>query len=139
MPARHRFEDHTAEVALTLEADTLPELYAEAGRAVAVLLLCDPPPPPPPDAPTLTVELTAPDAAALLVDWVNELLYRTQVESTAFTDFAVTLAESGHTLRARIRGVEGAVLRGEIKAATLHQARVHPMATGYGAHLILDV
>ena len=40
MSASHRFGDHTGEVELTIEADTLPELFVEAGRALAELMLC---------------------------------------------------------------------------------------------------
>ena len=43
-------------------------------------------PAPPADAPAVVVELDARDPATLLVDWVNELIFRTEVEHTVFTE-----------------------------------------------------
>jgi SHS2 domain-containing protein len=85
MGAGHRFEDHTGEVQLHIRADSLAEIYREAARAVAQLLL-NAVPAPPADAPVVVVELDARDPATLLVDWVNELIFRTEVEHTVFTE-----------------------------------------------------
>jgi SHS2 domain-containing protein len=138
MPAGHRFDEHTSEVELTIEADTLPELYAQAGRALAELLVGTLEPPPA-AAPVLEVELEAADAASLLVDWLNELLYRTEVERTVFTELVVELPEAGRRLRARLRGLAEPAWKGEVKAATLHQASVAAAGRGYRGHVILDV
>jgi len=137
MPARHRFDDHTSEVELDIEADTLAELYAQAGRALAELLLGELPPPPA-EAPVIEVELHAADDASLLVDWLNELLYRTEVERTVFTELAVELPQPGR-LRARLRGPREPQWRGEVKAATLHQAAVEARDGGWRGHVVLDV
>ena len=137
MPARHRFDDHTSEVELTVEADTLPELYAQAGRALAELLL-GALPAPPAGAPVLELELAAADGASLLVDWLNELLYRTEVERTAFTELTVELPAPGR-LHARLRGLHEPRWLGEVKAATLHQASVERADNGYRGHVVLDV
>ena len=147
MGAGHRFEDHTGEVQLHIRADTLPEIYREAARAVAQLLL-NAVPPPPADAPAVVVELEARDPAALLVDWVNELIFRTEVERTVFTEVDPVVTEATHAseakaagwrLLATLRGLPDPPLAGQVKAATLHQARVDRTSVGYQANLILDV
>jgi SHS2 domain-containing protein len=138
-PAHHRFEDHTGEVAVTIEAPTLPELFVQAGRALAELLLGEVLPAP--DAgPRVTVEVVAPDRAALLVEWLNELLFQADVHQAVFTGFVVQELADGR-VTAELAGVAGPALRGEVKAATLHDARVEPAQGGDGwrAHVVLDV
>jgi SHS2 domain-containing protein len=90
------------------------------------------------------VELDARDPATLLVDWVNELIFRTEVDHTVFTEVdPVVTAEPGNGaswhLKATLRGLPEPSLAGQVKAATLHQARVDRSARGYQANLILDV
>jgi SHS2 domain-containing protein len=136
MSASHRFTDHTAEVELTLQADTLPELYAEAARALAELLLGSPPPPA--DAPPLKVTVRSPDLTALLIDWLNELIYRTETEATVFTEAAVLRVDE-QEISAELRGLYAPELATEVKAATLHDAYVRPTARGFVGHAILDV
>jgi SHS2 domain-containing protein len=143
MGAGHRFEEHTGEVQVHIRADSLAEIYREAARALAQLLL-NAVPAPPADAPAVVVELDARDPATLLVDWVNELIFRSEVDRTVFTevDPAVT-AEAGPGtswhLKATLRGLPDPPLAGQVKAATLHQARVDRTTGGYQANLILDV
>jgi SHS2 domain-containing protein len=147
MGAGHRFEEHTGEVQLHIRADTLPEIFREAARAVAQLLL-NAVPAPPAGAVAVVVELEARDPAALLVDWVNELIFRGEVERTVFTEVEPVVVEAaeaargsdaGWHLKATLRGLPDPPLAGQVKAATLHQARVDRMSGGYQANLILDV
>jgi SHS2 domain-containing protein len=137
MAASHAFEEHVGEVEMTIAAATLPELFAEAGRALAELQLGSVPAPPP-DGPRVAVQVRAPDRAALLVEWLNELVFRTDVHHAVFTAFDVQRAEA-HEVVAEIRGVPEPALRGEVKAATLHEARVEEGSDGFTAHVVLDV
>lgn len=137
MTASHQFEDHTSEVALTIEADTLIELFTEAAFALASLML-EKLAPPLADAPLITVEVSARDHAALLVDWLNELIYRADVTHAVATE--VTIRELGPThLVADLRGLPEPSIRGQAKAATLHRASVERVAIGWRAHVVLDV
>lgn len=138
MTGRHEFLDHTGEVELIVEADTLPELFAQAGRALAELLLGHVP-----DGkvggPALSVELIAPDRTRLLVDWLNEIIFHTEIERTVFTDFVVEIPAEG-TLNAELRGLSEPAITGEVKAATLHEARVEARpGGGFRGHVVLDV
>jgi SHS2 domain-containing protein len=137
MSARHRFDDHTSEVELTIDADSLPELFAEAARALAELML-GAPPPAPPDPRTVRVTVRSADRPSLLVDWLNELIYRTETSHTVFTEVDVVRLEAGEIV-ADLRGLPEPELAGEVKAATLHDAQVRPQGTGFRGHVVLDV
>jgi SHS2 domain-containing protein len=137
MSARHRFHDHTSEVELTLEADSLPELFAEAARALAVLLLgrqearpTDPRP--------VRVDVRSADLTSLLVDWLNELIYRTETTRTVFTEVDVVRL-AGAQIVADLRGLSDPELAGEVKAATLHSAYLRSDGHGFRGHVVLDV
>jgi SHS2 domain-containing protein len=136
MSAGHRFEDHTAEVELTVQADTLPELFAQAARALAELLLGGPPPPA--DTAVVMVTVRAPDLTALFVDWLNELIYRTETEAAVFGEAHVSRVDEREIV-AELRGVSGPLLATEVKAATLHDAYVWARGSGFIGHAILDV
>jgi SHS2 domain-containing protein len=137
MSAWHRFDDHTSEVELTLRADTLPELFAEAGRALAGLLLgsaTDRTAAPEP----LRITVQARDAASLLVDWINELIYRTETAHRVFTEFDVVRLTDDEIV-ADLRGLAEPPLATEVKAATLYQAYVRPAGSAFEGHVVLDV
>jgi SHS2 domain-containing protein len=125
-----------------VEADTLPELFVEAGRALAELMLGPLPEGAmkPASGPAVAVELAAPDRTRLLVDWLNEIIFHTEIERTVFTDFVVEIPAEG-ALTAELRGLsDPASATGEIKAATLHEARIEARpGGGFIGHVILDV
>ncbi len=133
---RHVFEEHVGEVQLRIEAPTLAELFTEAGRALAELLAGIPEP----DAPRETADVTveAPDREALLAEWLNELIFRSETRHCAFTDLRVTRV-SDRELQARIAGVPIGNPRTAVKAATLHGLRIEEHPGGCTATVVLDV
>lgn len=135
MPS-HVFEDHTAEVRLRITAPTLAGLFEEAGRAIAELML---------EAASSqalgseqTVSLHAPDREALLVDWINEIIYLSETTGRVFTEFQV-LEVSDTSIVASMSGVVPDAMRTLVKAATLHEVCVRATASGYDASVVLDV
>jgi SHS2 domain-containing protein len=132
----HRFLEHTGEVELQVRAESLADLMAEAGRALATLQLQGR------AGGALgvwrEVELRATDRVALLVDWLNELIYRAETAREVATEFNVHEAVET-VVRAGIRGVRVDQPPALVKAATLHRARVEPVAGGMEADVILDV
>ena len=128
--------EHTAEVRLRVRAPSFGELAAEAGRAVARLELGREPPP---AARTYReLDIRSPDRDALLVDWLNELIWLAEAERWVATEFEVQTA-TDTTLRVRTRGVPVAEAPARIKAATFHGLKVAPVADGLEAEVILDV
>ena len=132
----HDFIEHTGELELRLRAPTVAELFAEAGRAIAELMLGDGAAGP--ETAHQPVTVTARDRAALLVAWIDELVYRAETEGAVFTRFDV--ASVGETeLRATLHGARPAAFQNPIKAATYHRLRVDAEDGGYVATVVLDV
>jgi len=134
--ATHSFEEHTGEVRIHLEAESLTGLFEEAARALAEVMLG--PELPPATGPLQPVALKAVDAEALLVDWLNELVFRADAEHRVITETRVE-AVSDTELRAQIRGAEVEVLRTAVKAATLHRLRLERRPGAISASVVLDV
>jgi SHS2 domain-containing protein len=133
---RHAFEEHTGEVRLRVEAPTLAGLFEEAARGMAELML---------DAgvetaeePGETVRIVAKDREALLVDWLNELVFLSETRKRIYTDVRVDVA-SDTVLEATVRGVFPETLGTAVKAATLHGLAIEESPGGYAATVVLDV
>jgi SHS2 domain-containing protein len=137
-PSTHHFESHTAEVQVRLEGPGLPQLFEEAGYALAELMLGEEQPETPSDAREEHVTLEAGDTEALLVDWLNELISRSDARKQVYTDFKVDPLSEGK-LRARIRGLTPRVLKTAVKAATFHGLEVREHEGGVSATVVLDV
>lgn len=131
----HAFEQHTGEVKVRIDADSLAELYAEAARALCDLLgrPSDDPP-----GPWKQVTVTGRDREALLVAWLNELVARTEIDQVLYCDVSIDRVTET-SLTARIRGVPFRETRTAVKAATLHGLRVEVGPNRASAAVILDV
>lgn len=135
----HQFEPHVSEVQLRISGTGLPELFEEAGYALAELMLGEAPlPQPSPESAGERVTLVAADTEALLVDWLNELIARSDLTKRVYTDLVVDEFQE-RSLRAHIRGVSPPVLKTAVKAATFHGLELHEHDDGFTATVVLDV
>ena len=134
--AEHELLAHTAEVKLRVRAPDFPSLAAEAGRALAAIELGGAPPPASGDA--REIALRAGDQGALLVDWLNELIYLAEAERWVATEFAPIHAPA-LALRMRVRGAAVDVAPSRVKAATHHGLEVRTTPDGVEAEVVLDV
>ncbi len=128
--------EHTAEVKLRVRAPSFGELAAEAGRAVARIELGREPPPP--NGVYRELDIRSPDRAALLVDWLNELVFLAETERWVATAFEVHSATET-VLQARVRGVPVDEAPARIKAATFHGLEVRAVPGGLEAEIVFDV
>ena len=131
----HDLVNHTGEVQLELFAPDLAGLFEEAGRALASLMLEEA------DGdrgPEVTISIAADDRTELLFEWINELVYRSEIEKVIFTEFMVQEV-SERELTARVRGVTPRSLRTAVKAATFHNLAVIDTPRGVSATVVLDV
>lgn len=132
----HERREHTSEIELHLRAGWLGDLLSEAGRALAELQLagadCVP------GGSVRSIRVTAPDREALLVDWLNELIFLADIDRWVAMDFSVDLATDTE-VRARASGVTLEWAPSRVKAATLHGLRVEEVPGGLEADVILDV
>ncbi len=137
-PGTYQFEPHTGEVQIRIKGTDLPELFEEAGYALAELMLGEEHPEELPGEEQEEITLEAADTEALLVDWLNELISRSDARKRVYTDFDVDrVSETG--LHARIRGFTPSVLKTAVKAATFHGLEIHEHEDGFIATVVLDV
>jgi SHS2 domain-containing protein len=127
---------HVGELGIRLRADTMGEVFRQAALALAGLLLPDIPPSGPDEV--REIVLDAPDRAALLVDWLNELLFF--AERDRWVPIRVdTLDATEQHLRATVHGLVLEQAPALVKAATWHGLRFDPHACGFEAEVLLDI
>lgn len=126
-----RWLDHTSEVELELRAGSEAELFAEAAAALGELLGAGHGEPV-----EREVRVAAHDRGALLVTWLEELVFLAEMEG---------LVPEGATARVGPGSVEGivrgrcAVPRPLVKAVTYHRLEVGQDDAGWHARVVLDV
>lgn len=137
---RHSWEEHTGEVLLEVTAPTPEELFAQAGRALAELLAGKEQLTlhPATDTGPESVVVDARDREALLVAWLNELVWRSETNKRVYSDFTVESVDD-HRLVATVRGFEPNFIRTAVKAATLHRLRIQHDGDQLHATVVLDV
>lgn len=144
MSASHRFVEHTSEVELHLSAPSFGELLAEAGRALSELMLRGHEGGFVGEAEE-ELEVHGRDEVALLVGFLNELVYHAEVSRLVARRCEALQVEhreapeEGMVLRARFRFGELSYAPSKVKAATFHGVRVVEADGGVSANVILDV
>ena len=134
--------DHTADLALEVEAASLPELFAEALRGLTDCVT---------DVagiePRHRRRLKASAAALdlLLAAFLDEALYRFEAGGELYSGARVALRRgaAGHELAAEVLGErldpERHPVKTAIKGVTLHGLAVERRAEGWRARVVLDI
>ena len=128
--------EHPGEVRLRLRAASLGDLVGVAGRALAEVELGHPPGPARGAWRDITVH--GRDREALLVHWLNELIYLAETDRWVGVEFAADRATDTE-LRMRVRGMSVDEAPSRVKAATFHGLRITGVAGGVEAEVVLDV
>lgn len=136
MEPSHELLGHTAEVRLRVRGADLGAVLTEAGRGLAAIQLGGRLPRA--SGEWRSLEVRAPDREALLVDWLNELVYLAEVERWVPVDFEVEEARDT-VVRARGRGIRVTATPSKVKAATHHALAIRDVPEGLEAEVILDV
>jgi len=130
---------HTTDLALQIFGHSLEEIYENAGEALTATLT---------DRRYLRrkeireITLKAPDREALLVEWLNRLLYLFDVEGFLGREFRVReLSPEKMVVKARGDIYDPARHPGgtAIKAATYHRLEITDQNGGWQAKVILDL
>ncbi|HEX6433795.1 MAG TPA: archease [Gemmatimonadales bacterium] len=136
MIPRHELRRHTSEIELHIQAGTLADLLAEAGKALAEVQLagadCAQ------GGPARAIRVSSSDREALLVDWLNELIFLADLDRWVAMEFEIGHAENTE-VRARASGVILDWAPSRAKAATMHGLRVKDLPGGLEASVIIDV
>jgi riboflavin kinase/FMN adenylyltransferase len=150
---QHRFREveHTADRALWVWGNELPDLFVGAARGMYGMMA---------DLDELAatewleVQLGALDWETLLVDWLNELLFLTESSGLVFVDWSIVsmtgtaagaldadqpLGSAEVTLVARAGGARAPVTGAQIKAATFHDLDLVRGEEGWSTVVTLDV
>ena len=133
--------DHTADVGLRIQAESLSDLFQTAAEAMFDYIVVNRS-----DVRSVVVEsieLHAESPADLLVDWLNELIFRCETTHRLYGRFSVAIEDEGRSLKAEITGEaidrERHILDHEVKAVTRHaQTLTHEDAV-WVAECILDI
>jgi SHS2 domain-containing protein len=133
--------EHTADLGLRIFATDLPDLFRTAGEALFDVIVANRS-----DVrvvETELVSLTAESIEDLLVQWLNELIFRCETRHRLYTQFDTTLDENGRHLEATIGGEPidrgRHVLDHEVKAATRHELSLQQVAGRWIAEVIVDI
>jgi SHS2 domain-containing protein len=129
----YRWVDHTSELELEIAASDEAAVFELALQALAELLEGEPAGGP------VEHELTAeaPDRAALLAEWLSELVYLAETEDL-IPDAVITLELDPGRLRAVVRGRRGHP-RHLVKAVTYHRLAMERAGEDWRARVVLDV
>ncbi len=129
----YRWVEHTAEVQMEIEAGSEEGVFADALHALGELLADDDRG----DEVWREVAVGGHERAALLVGWLEELVYLAETEDLVPEGAEqIELGEEG--LRARVRCRRGNP-RHMVKAATYHRLVFGPSGAGFRARVVLDV
>ena len=136
---KYRTLSHTADLGLRIWGATLEELYANAGEALTATLT---------DRRQLRtreqreITVEAPDREALLVAWLNHLLYLYDIDGFLGREFDIQDVSPERltaTARGEIFDPERHVGKTAVKAATYHQLEITGTEDGWRATVILDL
>jgi SHS2 domain-containing protein len=135
---RYEVIEHTADAGIAAYGRDLGEAFANAARGMFSLIaepargradFCR------------EVDLRSSDREALLVDWLNELIFIFEVEHVILSGFEITDI-GDNRLRARVRGhkIDPSChhLKTGVKAATYHSLRIEE-GDGFSIRVILDM
>jgi SHS2 domain-containing protein len=131
--------EHTADIGIVAYGADIKQLFANAAIGLFNLMA---------DLENLKedvkrqIELSAEDVEVLLVEWLNELIYISEVEHIIFKRFEINQF-SNTRLKATCFGEKTKPgqhrLKREIKAATYHMLKLNKEDGGYQVRIIFDI
>ena len=129
---------HTADLRFLLKGDSMRELFTAGIEALASVLKGGACTEETHDV-MKRIELSAADTTRLLIDFLSEVLVRSQTEGIIYCDVTFRDLTEMH-LDAEIRGVRVHQFDTDVKAVTYHEARVENDADGwYTSRVVLDI
>ncbi|HSP17263.1 MAG TPA: archease [Thermoanaerobaculia bacterium] len=128
---------HTADVRLRVRAPSLEELFRDAMRGMFAIMRAELGARRSELGVRADIVIDSVDLTALLVDFLNAVLTRAQIDHVAFEDVNfVRLTQTG--LDAQLSGVP-AQFEQDIKAVTYHEAEVRHVEGAWQTMLVFDI
>ena len=131
--------EHTADIGIAAYGADLKQVFANAARGLFSLIT---------ELDAISekniyhIQVTAPDREALLLQWLNELIYRFEVKEMLFHRFTINtltnteLKATGYGEKIDLAKHE---LKIQVKAATFHMLKIEQNNDGWEAQVIFDV
>lgn len=133
--------DHTADLGLHVVAHDLVDLFQTAATGLFDVIVANRQ-----DVRVIETEQVALQGDSpedLLIEWLNELIYRCETRHRVYSEFQVTLEEQACRLTATIGGEpidrQRHILDHEVKAATRHGISLRKEPQGWVAEVIVDI
>jgi SHS2 domain-containing protein len=126
--------EHTADWELQVWAPNLNSLFEQAAAGMYLLsgTVLDKG-----ERVVRAVKLEAPDAEALLVSFLSELLFWGETEGLGFDEFSIQVTAGG--LQGEVQGSKIKAQEKEIKAVTFHQMHIRESSRGLEVNIVFDV
>jgi len=133
----YKILEHTADVRMIVQADSLEKLFSEA--VLGMMKIIEPKVDNKKEVIQRTIALEAVDATALLIDFLNEVLLATYIHKEVYNE-VIFKRLSERSLEATLCGVIASSLGEDIKAVTYHEAEVKKKKDGiWETMLIFDI
>lgn len=134
----HKILEHTADIRLQVQGDSLEELFMAAVEGMAEIVkpgACKDFTP----AKEKEITVSSPSVSHLLIDFLSEVLTHTHIDETVYCKVQMyELDES--SARAKIVGEKVDMFDEDIKAVTYHEADVHKNDEGnYESLIVFDI
>lgn len=134
---KYELISHIADVRLKVEADSLPELFACAMEGMNSIIKEKREEGK--EKSSKIIEIQSPDKTALLIDFMNEVLYQSQANKEIYTEIKF-LGFSETALKAEIYGQKIEEFDEDIKAVTYHEANIIKNEKGnFETVIVLDI
>jgi SHS2 domain-containing protein len=138
----YRFLEHTADVMVEAYGASMGEAFSFAAKAMFEVMFDTTKVSPETIA---TVSVSAADLESLLYSWLEELLFRFDVDRMAFSQFKFVILENGEKVEGKgeVRGEpydrakHGA--RTEVKAVTYAEMHIMNSESGSKVRFVLDI
>lgn len=125
---------HTADRSVKVWAQDLPSFFAESARAMNAIAGIRLQPGP---RTQRSFETNGPDAESLLVAFLSELVFATEMENLGFDEFEVRLDDD--SLQVRMTGAPLLEIEKAIKAVTFHGLQIRTEGSMVTAEIVFDV
>ena len=139
MKAHYEFFDHTADIGIRAQGNTLADLFIELAKGLVELIAEDTRLTP---DQTRSIQLTGVAADSLALSWLQELLFWFSTERFLPMEYALDEV-TPTSLRGRVRGATFDPARHvqgrEVKAITRHLLSVEQQGGGWVGQVVVDI
>lgn len=137
--SNYKILSHTADLRLAVYGKTLEELFINAAEALARILSGAAKVEVKNKKAKIKIKVASININSLLVDFLNELLSRSQIDKAIYLVKSLKLSEKKIALTATLAQVKVSEFAEDVKAVTYHEANIIKADDSYKTKLVLDI